>query len=189
MTRGVAPPDVSGTVAIVTAPIRDDLNAVIDREVLRLGREVSQGQIPRDAAVATLLKLVPDGLTRLGAADMLDHWDKSLPSYTGSFEMLIGQPEMFTSLSPERQLGYAGKLLSVIACADDIAALGHAVMNGSMSRTAATIALQAKLGGTHTANEASHVIGMGDMAGVHHSRAFRLLSRLYTKHAGNQPSA
>jgi hypothetical protein len=46
----------------------------ITRKTEALGQSVSQGLITREAAIQELVEFSDGGITRVGAADMIDNW-------------------------------------------------------------------------------------------------------------------
>jgi hypothetical protein len=55
-------------------------------EIERLGRDVDNGTITRDAAVQQLLECSDGGLTRASAADLIDNWRTARGRYTSVFD-------------------------------------------------------------------------------------------------------
>lgn len=45
------------------------------------GRAVEEGLLPRDEAVASVVRLSEGGLTESGAADLIDHWRTTRARY------------------------------------------------------------------------------------------------------------
>lgn len=58
----------------------------ITRKTEALGQSVNEGLITREAAIQELVEFSDGGITRVGAADMIDNWQGVRAKYSKAFE-------------------------------------------------------------------------------------------------------
>ncbi|UUV32330.1 hypothetical protein NQK81_02425 [Amycolatopsis roodepoortensis] len=160
------------------APAPDLSDAELTTLAERLGQAVTRGELARETAIGELLDQADGGLTPVGAAEMIDHWNLDLPDYREAFEDLVGPPEAFVATSPDQRFEQARRLLLISLISSDIEDLGQDVAAGRRTRADAITALQNNADTALSTEDAGRLVDDWATVGIRHSRALRFLVRL-----------
>lgn len=164
----------------MSAPANDLSAAELKQLADQLGQAVTRGELARASAIGELLDLADGGLTPVGAAEMIDHWNTALPDYATAFEDLLGTVEAFVTSSPQERVGHAQRLLWIGLISGEIEDLGREVADGRRSRDDAVTTLRARSGSALSTGDAGRLVEDWATVRIRYSRALRHLVRLYS---------
>uniref|UniRef100_UPI003F49AD35 hypothetical protein n=1 Tax=Amycolatopsis sp. CA-293810 TaxID=3239926 RepID=UPI003F49AD35 len=167
----------------MTAPAHELTDDELQALATRLGEAVTRGELARETAIGELLDHADGGITPVGAAEAIDHWNHDLPEYRDAFEELVGSVDAFAAMSPDERTGHAWRLLLISLNSENIEGLGRDVSDGRRTRGDAITALRALLDLPLTSEGAGRLVDGWATTGIRHSRALRYLNRLYTNDA------
>jgi hypothetical protein len=171
----------------MSAPANDPSAAELTQLAERLGQAVADGGLARAAAIGELLDQAAGGLTPVGAAEMIDHWDIELPAYADAFTELVGTVADVAAMPAADRVEHGRRLLWTSLISPEIEHLGQEVEQGRQSRDDAVAALRNRSGFTLSSEDAGRLVDGWVTVRIRHSRALRFLVHLYDNTTFFQP--